>query len=151
VPPLAGSTGRNCRPNGDDPHSSIFELWTLQELAPGEDPSPVPPVRWVADWHDHDWGLVVNQDLANFEAVQRGLRVPDGPPLRWNHRQDQRQPAKPAEEHRLASVPERRLRPGAVLRLACQFRPGSGDAVVSKRGVRRGDPAPPSPAGSRPS
>lgn len=64
---------------------------------------------------------------------------------------DEREPANPAEEHRLASVPERRLRPGAVLRLACQFRPGSGDAVVAKRGVRRRDPAPPPPSGSRPS
>lgn len=77
-----------CRPNGDDPHSSVFELWTLQEVAPGEDVGPVPPVVWVDDHRRHDWGLVLNQDMANFEAIQRGLRVPGGPPVRWNRRQE---------------------------------------------------------------
>ncbi len=59
---------------------------------------------------------------------------------------EQHEPANHAEEHRLASVPDRRQRPDAVLRLACQFRPGSGDAVVAKRGVRRRDAAPSAPA-----
>jgi hypothetical protein len=36
----------------------------------------------------------------------------------------------------LSTAPERRLRPDAVLRLACQFRPGTTDATVVKRGVR---------------
>jgi 2Fe-2S ferredoxin len=42
------------------------------------------------------------------------------------------------EQQRLCTVPERRLRPGAALRLACQFRPGSADVTVFKRGVRPG-------------
>lgn len=49
---------------------------------------------------------------------------------------DQLEPAHELERERLAGVPERRLRPEAHLRLACQFRPGAGDAVVKKRGVR---------------
>lgn len=77
-----------CRPNGRDPHSSIFELWTLQERPEGAEEGPVPETQWIPDWRTHDWGLIVNQDLANFEAIQRGLAVPDGPPNRWNPRQE---------------------------------------------------------------
>ena len=77
-----------CRPNGDDPHSSIFELWTLSELPEGAPPTPLPERQWFPDPRAHDWGLVVNQDLANFARIQRGLRVPGGAGLRWNRRQE---------------------------------------------------------------
>lgn len=40
------------------------------------------------DWRAHDWGLVVNQDFANFEGIQRGLRVLAEGGLRWNPRQE---------------------------------------------------------------
>ena len=40
------------------------------------------------------------------------------------------------EAQRLATVPERHLRPDAELRLACQLRVGGGGLVVRKRGVR---------------
>jgi len=49
---------------------------------------------------------------------------------------DQLEPQGEAEALRLGTVPERRLRPEASLRLACQFRPGPTGAVVHKRGVR---------------
>jgi nitrite reductase/ring-hydroxylating ferredoxin subunit len=77
-----------CRPNGDDPHSSIFELWTLEERADGAPDTPMPERQWYPDPWAHDWGLVVNQDLANFARIQRGLRVPEGGGLRWNRRQE---------------------------------------------------------------
>ncbi len=81
-----------CRPNGDDPHTSIFELWTLSELPldalDALDAAPLPEREWYPDPHAHDWGLVVNQDLANFARIQRGLRVPSGAGLRWNRRQE---------------------------------------------------------------
>ena len=77
-----------CRPNGDDPHTTLFELWTLSELPPDAPPTPLPTREWYPDPHAHDWGLVVNQDLANFERIQRGLRVPGGGGLRWNRRQE---------------------------------------------------------------
>ena len=41
-----------------------------------------------------------------------------------------------AEADRLATLPERRLRPDAELRLACQLRVGGAGLVVRKRGVR---------------
>lgn len=77
-----------CRPNGLDPHTSLFEVWTLQEMPAGAVEPAAPATEWIPDWRGHDWGLVVNQDLANFEAIQRGLMVPDGPGLRWNLRQE---------------------------------------------------------------
>jgi len=77
-----------CRPNGDDATTSLFELWTLQEFPEAAPPTPVPATEWIPDCRVHDWGLVVNQDLANFAAIQRGLMVPDGPGLRWNLRQE---------------------------------------------------------------
>ena len=77
-----------CRPNGDDPTTSIFELWTLQEFPECATPPQLPAIEWIPDCREHDWGLVVNQDLANFAAIQRGLMVPEGPGLRWNVRQE---------------------------------------------------------------
>ena len=84
------------RPNGMDPHSCIFELWTLEEQPEGADPMPMCERQVYPDWREHDWGLVVNQDFANFAGIQRGLRVPGGPGgiggpgtgLRWNPRQE---------------------------------------------------------------
>jgi hypothetical protein len=46
-------------------------------------------------------------------------------------------PGSDLEAQRLATVPERRLHPEAVFRLACQFQPGFAHVVVRKRGVRR--------------
>ncbi len=76
------------RPNGFDPHSSLFEIWTLQQVPDGTPEGPVPETEWAPDYLTHDWGLIVNQDMANFAAIQRGLMVPDGPGLRWNRRQE---------------------------------------------------------------
>jgi len=45
-------------------------------------------------------------------------------------------PPSAVEAARLASVPERRLEPGAEWRLACQLRVPSAGVVVHKRGVR---------------
>jgi 2Fe-2S ferredoxin len=57
------------------------------------------------------------------------LRVVSGPGL----------PApQDVEAARLASVPERRVDPGAEWRLACQLRVPAPGVVVHKRGVRRG-------------
>jgi Rieske 2Fe-2S family protein len=75
------------RPNGWDPGSSIFELWTMEELPEGVD-WPTTVAREEHEPLGHDWGTVLNQDFGNFESVQRGLAVPDGPPLMWNRRQE---------------------------------------------------------------
>jgi hypothetical protein len=76
------------RPNGWDPSTSIFEHWTLEEMPEGEAWPPIVEERVYDDCHGHDWGLVLNQDFGNFAAVQRGLEIPDGPPLVFNVRQE---------------------------------------------------------------
>jgi nitrite reductase/ring-hydroxylating ferredoxin subunit len=76
------------RPNGLDPASSIFEHWTMEEVADtGEWPATV-ALETYPDYLAHDWGTVVNQDFANFGTVQKGLENPDGPPLLLNVRQE---------------------------------------------------------------
>jgi nitrite reductase/ring-hydroxylating ferredoxin subunit len=74
-------------PNGTDPDSCRFELWTLEEQPDGA-PLTMCEREDHPDWRAHDWGLVVNQDFANFDGIQTGLRVPIGGGLRWNRRQE---------------------------------------------------------------
>jgi nitrite reductase/ring-hydroxylating ferredoxin subunit len=87
-PVIAGAFfGYRVRPNGMDPHSCIFELWTLEERAEGQ-PHTMCEREVYPDWRTHDWGLVVQQDFENFEGIQRGLRNAAGGGLRWNRRQE---------------------------------------------------------------
>lgn len=62
------------RPDGDDPESCLFDIWSLVRYAPGAEP---PLQREFYDsWQDNpDWGLVLTQDFRNIEDVQRGMRV----------------------------------------------------------------------------
>jgi phenylpropionate dioxygenase-like ring-hydroxylating dioxygenase large terminal subunit len=61
------------RPNGDDPESCIFDMWSILRLAPHE----VPPLEreFYADWKQHTDKIpaLLVQDLRNMEGVQRGL------------------------------------------------------------------------------
>jgi glycine betaine catabolism A len=75
------------RPNGLDPDSCRFEIWTLEERPADAPPSPAVETLVIDDPRSHDWGLVVNQDLANFERIQQGLHT-RGPGLLWNLRQE---------------------------------------------------------------
>jgi nitrite reductase/ring-hydroxylating ferredoxin subunit len=75
------------RPNGLDPHSAVHDLWTLQ----WPDPDRPPPRRepqLYPDWTEKDWGLVTNQDFANMEHVQAGMRSRGCTGLRFNPRQE---------------------------------------------------------------
>lgn len=60
------------RPNGSDPESCIFDVWSLQRYGPGK----APPLRreFYADWRDGDFPLIFTQDFANVAAVQKGLK-----------------------------------------------------------------------------
>jgi nitrite reductase/ring-hydroxylating ferredoxin subunit len=74
------------RPNGLDPDSSVKDTWFLEWPRPGEVPKRAPR-RFYADWTERDWGLITNQDYANMEHVQVGLKS-RGPGLRLNRRQE---------------------------------------------------------------
>jgi len=73
LPNFDGSLWYRARPNGDDPDSCIFDLWSLARYAPGEQP---PLVREVlTDWRDHDdWGAIFPQDFQNLGEVQQGMK-----------------------------------------------------------------------------
>ena len=63
------------RPNGDDPDSCVFDIWSLQRYAPGAEPALVR--EFIPDWKANtkdDFGLILSQDFQNFEQVQRGMK-----------------------------------------------------------------------------
>lgn len=60
------------RPNGQDPESSIFDVWSLQRYGEGKAP---PLVReFYADWQDTEWPKIYEQDFINIGEVQKGMR-----------------------------------------------------------------------------
>jgi len=60
------------RPNGRDPESCIFDIWSLERFPEGEAP---PLVReFYPDPAAADWPLIYRQDLENIPKVQKGMR-----------------------------------------------------------------------------
>ena len=72
LPQFANSLGYRSRPNGDDPDSCIFEVWSLTIPYEGRE-LPRPFVRDV-DPHDPEaWRQIPLQDFSNIPRIQRGL------------------------------------------------------------------------------
>lgn len=71
---LQGVTFALCyrvRPYGDDPNQCIFESYALERFPEGEEPE----TEWVyAEPTSDKWGLVLAQDFANMEFVQKGMK-----------------------------------------------------------------------------
>ncbi len=71
---LQGVTFALCyrvRPYGDDPNQCIFESYALERFPEGEEPK----TEWVnAEPTAEKWGLVLSQDFANMEWVQKGMK-----------------------------------------------------------------------------
>jgi nitrite reductase/ring-hydroxylating ferredoxin subunit len=75
------------RPHGLDPDSAIKDTWFLEW--PGrEHVDKRARRRFYPDWTERDWGLITNQDYANMEHVQIGLKSRGGSGLRLNRRQE---------------------------------------------------------------
>jgi len=75
------------RPNGIDPDSSIKDTWFLEW--PRQDVVRKRVTRrFYPDWTERDWGLITNQDYANMEHVQIGMKSRGGPGLHLNRRQE---------------------------------------------------------------
>ena len=60
------------RPNGFDPNSCIFDIWSLVRYAPGKEPKL--EREFYPDWKASPWGRILNQDFSNMEEVQKGMR-----------------------------------------------------------------------------
>ena len=60
------------RPNGNDPDSCIFDIWSLQRYGPGK----VPPLKreFYADWREAEWPLIFEQDFVNIPEVHKGMK-----------------------------------------------------------------------------
>jgi phenylpropionate dioxygenase-like ring-hydroxylating dioxygenase large terminal subunit len=60
------------RPNGHDPESCIFDIWSLQRYGPGK----APPLEreFYTDWQDADFPLIFRQDFANIPEVYKGMK-----------------------------------------------------------------------------
>ena len=63
--------GYRSLPNGDDPDSCIFDVWSLHFWPEGA--APHVEVEFVHPWTDGDWGEVLTQDFRNMSGVQKGL------------------------------------------------------------------------------
>jgi nitrite reductase/ring-hydroxylating ferredoxin subunit len=75
------------RPNGLDPDSAIKDTWFL-EWPRGDDANKRAKRRFYPDWTERDWGIITNQDYANMEHVQIGMKSRGGRGLRLNRRQE---------------------------------------------------------------
>jgi phenylpropionate dioxygenase-like ring-hydroxylating dioxygenase large terminal subunit len=75
------------RPNGTDPDSCIKDTWFLEWPQEGA-PAKRAQRRFFPDWTERDWGEITNQDYANMEHVQVGMKSRGGAGLRLNRRQE---------------------------------------------------------------
>lgn len=69
------SIAYRARPNGDDPDTCIFDMWSLVRYTPGTEP----PLKreFYPDWRENTvehFGLILSQDFNNFWAVQKGMK-----------------------------------------------------------------------------
>ncbi|HUY63725.1 MAG TPA: aromatic ring-hydroxylating dioxygenase subunit alpha [Acidimicrobiales bacterium] len=74
------------RPHGSDPDCCVKDTWFLEWPHPDK-PATRIEKRFYPDWRERDWGIITNQDYANMEHVQIGLKT-RGPGLRLNRRQE---------------------------------------------------------------
>ncbi|MGD8871630.1 MAG: aromatic ring-hydroxylating dioxygenase subunit alpha [Gemmatimonadota bacterium] len=63
--------GYRSLPNGDDPDSCVFDVWSLYFWPEGG--APHVELDFVEDWTEGDWGEVLTQDFRNMGGVQRGM------------------------------------------------------------------------------
>ena len=89
------------RPYGDDPDRCLKDTWVLEWRAPATE-APPPKRRFVADWHERNWGEITEQDYENLANVQRGMRSSGWPGARLNPRQESEHPAHASRDRPLS-------------------------------------------------
>ncbi len=83
LPSIEGAFWYRSRPNGDDPNSSLFDVWCLSRYAPGTEP------RVQHEFYDNLEAFkgrnpILEQDFSNLIAVQKGVRSRGMKPHRPN-------------------------------------------------------------------
>jgi phenylpropionate dioxygenase-like ring-hydroxylating dioxygenase large terminal subunit len=77
------------RPNGSDPDRCVLDIINL-EFRADRDGGGRAPVQVIEDIDNHDWGLVIGQDLQCFREVQIGLHSEALPGLHLAEYQEKR-------------------------------------------------------------
>jgi hypothetical protein len=72
---LDGALTYRARPNGDDPSSCIFDIWSLVRYAPGAEP-PLQREFYADCYADpvKHFGYILAQDIHNMGRVQAGMK-----------------------------------------------------------------------------
>lgn len=72
-----GAISYRARPDGDDPDSCIFDVWSLARYAPGAEPRAERQTFYGKDdWKSFDnVSIILAQDFANMEEVQKGMKT----------------------------------------------------------------------------
>ena len=61
------------RPNGHDPDSAIWDVYSLLRFAPGQEPRV--EQEWCNDLSDEKaWPKILRQDFANMASIQQGMK-----------------------------------------------------------------------------
>jgi len=73
LPFMDGALWYRARPNGDDPDTCVFDVWSLARYAPGKEPRL--ERQFFKSWEEHDdWGGILPQDFQNLRHVQQGMK-----------------------------------------------------------------------------
>ncbi|MNF22404.1 Biphenyl dioxygenase subunit alpha [compost metagenome] len=73
-----GALFYRARPDGDNPDSCIYDIWSLKRYAPGKEPKLEREFyHGVDDWKTNTvetFGMILNQDFQNMGQVQQGMK-----------------------------------------------------------------------------
>lgn len=71
-----GALCYRARPNGDDPDSCIYDIWSLVRYAPGAEPTLNRQIfHGEDDWRNFSAiSIILQQDFDNMEQVQKGMK-----------------------------------------------------------------------------
>jgi nitrite reductase/ring-hydroxylating ferredoxin subunit len=72
LPQEDGALVYRARPNGDDPDTCVFDIYSLERFAPGT--APECKTETFGDWHETTWPLVFVQDFENLGEIQAGVK-----------------------------------------------------------------------------
>jgi phenylpropionate dioxygenase-like ring-hydroxylating dioxygenase large terminal subunit len=72
LPYFDGAVWYRARPDGDNPDKCIFNIWSLKRYGPGREPKVETVVH--EDLAGKSFRLIVDQDIANMNMVQKGMK-----------------------------------------------------------------------------
>jgi phenylpropionate dioxygenase-like ring-hydroxylating dioxygenase large terminal subunit len=83
---VTGTQIYRARPNGDDPNSSIWDVWVTRFFSPGHE--PVVRREFVPVEDTDRWKLVLSQDYSNLARLTKGLQSRQARGFKLNRRQE---------------------------------------------------------------